>query len=83
MRMRATLFRRLPSGGAAPRIEVEELKTDPEDALLAQLEVFAEAARCGADAPGPQRGVSGEAAVAALRTALRVIDAMPAVDALA
>lgn len=80
---RATLYRRLPSQGAAPRIEVEELKTDPEDALLAQLEVFAAAARGSAGAPGAQRGVSGEAAVAALRTALRVIDAMPAVDALA
>jgi predicted dehydrogenase len=78
---RATLFRRLPSpGGAAPRIEVEELKTDPEDALLAQLEVFAATAR-GGPAPGSWRGVSGEAAVAALRTALRVIAAMPAIDA--
>jgi len=76
---RATLFRRLPAPGAAPRIEVEELKTDPEDALLAQLEVFAAAAR-GAPALGAGRGVSGEAAVAALRTALRVIAAMPAVD---
>ncbi|HEX5064695.1 MAG TPA: Gfo/Idh/MocA family oxidoreductase [Myxococcota bacterium] len=79
---RATLFRRLPVAGAAPRIEVEELKTDPEDALQAQLLVFVAAAR-GSDAPGGQRGVSGEAAVAALRTALRVIDAMPPVDALA
>jgi predicted dehydrogenase len=76
---RATLYRRLPSQGGAPRIEVEELKTDPEDALLAQLEVFAAAAR-GLPAPGAQRGVSGEAAVAALRTALRVIAAMPAVE---
>jgi predicted dehydrogenase len=79
---RATLFRRLPSEGASPRIEVEELKTDPEDALLAQLQVFVAAARGEPAAPGAQRGVSGEVAVAALRTALRVIDAMPAVDAL-
>ncbi len=78
---RAALFRRLPSGGALPRIEVEELKTDPEDALLAQLEVFAAATR-GTPAASGARGVSGEAAVAALRTALRVIDAMPAIDAL-
>jgi predicted dehydrogenase len=79
---RASLFRRLPSQGGTPRIEVEELKTDPEDALLAQLEVFALAARGGAPAPDAPRGVPGEAAVAALRTALRVIDAMPALDAL-
>jgi predicted dehydrogenase len=79
---RASLFRRLPSEGAAPRIEVEELKTDPEDALLAQLEVFALAARGGTPPADAPRGVSGEAAVAALRTALRVIEAMPAIDAL-
>jgi predicted dehydrogenase len=79
---RASLYRRLPSQGAMPRIEVEELKTDPEDALLAQLEVFALAARGGTPAADAPLGVSGEAAVAALRTALRVIDAMPAVDAL-
>jgi len=79
---RATLYRRLPSEGAAPRIEVEELKTDAEDALLAQLEVFVAAARGEATAAGAQRGVSGEAAVAALRTALRVIDSMPAVSEL-
>jgi predicted dehydrogenase len=78
---RATLFRRLPVAGAAPRIEVEELKTDPEDALQAQLLVFVAAARSDV-APGGQRGVSGEAAVAALRTALRVIEAMPPLDAL-
>ena len=80
---RATLFRRLPVPDGAPRIEVEELKTDPEDALQAQLLVFVAAARGDAAAPGAQRGVSGEAAVAALRTALRVIDAMPPLDALA
>ena len=80
---RATLFRRLPVTGGPPRIEVEELKTDPEDALQAQLLVFVAAARGSDVAPGGQRGVSGEAAVAALRTALRVIDAMPPIDALA
>jgi predicted dehydrogenase len=80
---RATLFRRLPVPDAAPRIEVEELKTDPEDALQAQLQVFVAAARGERSAPGAQRGVSGDAAVAALRTALRVIDAMPPVEALA
>jgi predicted dehydrogenase len=79
---RASLFRRLPSQGAAPRNVVEELKTDPEDALLAQLEVFALAARGGTPPADAPRGVSGEAAVAALRTALRVIEAMPAIDAL-
>jgi len=77
---RAALFRRLPSPGSAPRIEFEELKTDPEDALLAQLLVFAAAARGEPAAAGAPRGVSGETAVAALRTALRVIDAMPVIE---
>jgi hypothetical protein len=62
---------------------VQELKTDPEDALLAQLEVFVAAARGASPSAGSPRGVSGDAAVAALRTALRVIDAMPAIDTLA
>ena len=80
---RASLYRRLPSEAGAPRIEVEELKTDPEDALLAQLEVFAAASRGAAPSSASPRGVSGDAAVAALRTALRVIDSMPALDTLA
>jgi predicted dehydrogenase len=81
---KALLFRRLPSGAdEAPHIEMEQLDTDPEDSLLAQLEVFVHAVRTreplAADPEG-RTGVSGVMAAAALRTALRVIDAMPDTD---
>jgi predicted dehydrogenase len=57
------------------RIEVEKLRFDPEDALLAQLRAFVDAAR-KRDAPTN----SATSALGALRTALRVIDAMQSVD---
>lgn len=81
LEQKAALFRRYPPlDGEGPRIEMEELKTDPEDSLRAQLEAFAVAVRRrsgeGDDAPRAV-GVSGAEAAAALRTALRVIDAMP------
>jgi predicted dehydrogenase len=81
---KAALFRRLPAeAGGTPRIEFEDLKTDPGDALVAQLALFAEAARTRAAARGAGgRGVTGAEGVAALRTALRVIDAMPPLDGL-
>jgi predicted dehydrogenase len=81
---KAALFRRLPDEKGQPRIEFEELKTDPGDALLAQLGVFLEAVRTRVT-PGDdgQRGISGSEAVAALRTALRVIDSMPELEDLA
>jgi len=72
------IFRRVAGeGGASPRIEMERLEIDREDALLAQLRAFAEAVR--------SRGVpavSGDDAQAALRTALRVVEAMPPIDEL-
>ena len=77
---KAMLFRRLPVEGGGKRIEVQELKTDPEDALAAQLDVFVHALRGGG--VESRGGVSGAQAAAALRTALRVIDAMPETDAL-
>lgn len=85
LEQRAALFRRLPSeAGEAPRIEMEQLETDPEDSLLAQLEVFVQAVetrrRGGEPDPEGPRGVSGAEAAGALRTALRVIDSMPAID---
>jgi predicted dehydrogenase len=81
LEQKAVLFRRHPPGDdEPPRIEMEELKTDPEDSLRAQLEAFVRAVRrrSGIDT-GTQGtvGVSGAEATAALRTALRVIDAMP------
>jgi len=64
-------------GGGPPRIEMEKLEIDREDALLLQLRAFLDAVR--------ERGaplVSGEDAVRTLRTALRVVDAMPPIDQL-
>jgi predicted dehydrogenase len=51
---------------------MEKLTMDPEDALLAQLRDFVDAVRTRR---APK--VSGERALAALRTALRVVDAIP------
>jgi predicted dehydrogenase len=54
------------------RVEIERLAIDPEDALVAQLRSFLEAV-------ATRRVEAGDAAtgLAALRTALRVIEAMP------
>jgi predicted dehydrogenase len=70
------VWRRL-SGGAEMRIEREELKIDRGDALESQLCAYFEAIRTRRVQPG-----SGSEALAALRTALRVVDAMPPADAL-
>ena len=75
---KAMLFRRVPSGDGGKRIEMQQLETDPEDALATQLDVFVHGVRGrGAESIG---GVTGAQAAAALRTALRVIDAMPIDD---
>ena len=81
LEQKAVLARRhAGNGDEPPRIEVEELKSDPEDSLLAQLEAFLAAVlREQGTSTGPC-GVSGVEATAALRTALRVIDAMPDTD---
>jgi len=75
---KAMLFRRLPDGDGGKRIEMEQLETDPEDALATQLDVFVRGVR-GRSGEG-LGGVTGAQAAAALRTALRVIDAMPETD---
>jgi predicted dehydrogenase len=54
---------------------MEKLEIDPEDALLAQLRAFVEAVRTRRGPP-----VSGGEALAALRTALRVVEAIPPLD---
>ncbi len=77
---KAMLFRRVPAADGAKRIEMQELKTDPEDALATQLDCFVEAVRRRSGAG--LGGVSGAQAAAALRTALRVIAAMPDTDVL-
>jgi predicted dehydrogenase len=67
------IFHRLPGEGAGPpRFETERLAFDPEDSLLAQLEAFVSAVRTRR-APA----VSGREGLRALRTALRVVEAMP------
>ncbi len=72
----ASIRRRLEDGGDdRPRLAVEELEFDPADALLAQLRAFVDATR-KRDAPI----ASATSALGALRTALRVIDAMSSFD---
>ena len=75
---KAMLFRRVPAADGGKKIEMQSLETDPEDALAAQLDVFVSAVdrRSGEGLAG----VTGAQAAAALRTALRVIDAMPEID---
>jgi len=72
----ASIRRRREDGrDGRPRVEVEKLRPGPEDALLAQLRAFVDAAR-KRDAPGD----SAASALGALRTALRVIAAMQCFD---
>jgi predicted dehydrogenase len=57
---------------AAHDVEVEELKTEAEDTLLAQLRAFVTAVA--------ERRLPDPSTVGALRTALRVVAAMPSID---
>ena len=69
----AVSFRRLPSADAEPaRFETQELAFGPGDALLAQLEDFVACVRSR-----QQPAMSGREGLRALRTALRVVEAMP------
>lgn len=69
----AAIFRRIAGEGAAsPRIEMEPLEIDPGDALLDEQRAFVASVRTRSTPL-----VSGEDALCALRTASRVIDAMP------
>ena len=74
----AVVLRREESAsGEPPKIAGERLEASRSDALLLQLRSFADAVR------SRTRPVAdGEAGLAALRTALRVRDAMPALDEL-
>ncbi len=77
---KAVLFRRVSDGEGGKKIEMQQLETDPGDALATQLEVFLAGVR--ARSLAGLGGVSGAQAASALRTAVRVIDAMPDTDAL-
>jgi predicted dehydrogenase len=71
-----TIFKRLVGDdGEAPRVEMEELKIDPDDVLVAQLRAFVDAVR-----KRSVNGVGGSDALGALDTALRVIDAIPPIE---
>ncbi len=68
-----SIFRRFEGrGDDAARIEVEELKIDQDDALVAQLRAFVDAIRTRTTSGG-----DGIDALGALGTAMRVIAAMP------
>jgi predicted dehydrogenase len=72
------IFRRLLADGeTTPRVDVEELKIDPGDALIAQLRSFLTGIRTRATT-----GEGGTDGLGALGTALRVIEAMPSLEAL-
>lgn len=74
----AAFFRRREDeAGGSPRIEMERLEIVQEDALLAQLRSFVDTVRTRS-APA----VSGDDALRTLRTALRVVDAMPPLERL-
>lgn len=81
LEQKSVIFRRRPGAtGQPPEIEVDEFKGEREDTLLAQLEVFLQAVRRRKFDGKVGPAVSGAAATSALRTALRVIDAMPPLD---
>jgi len=73
----AVILRRRLGAAGEPRIDVEPIRFDPEDALAAQLRGFLAALRARSDLDG-----SAAAGLRALRTALRVIDSLPALEAL-
>jgi predicted dehydrogenase len=69
----AAIFHRLPAAsGRPPHFETEQLVFEREDPLLAQLEDFVSAVRTR-----KSPAVSGREGLRALRTALRVLEAMP------
>ena len=70
----AVVHRAIPHDGAPPELKVEKIEVDRGDALLDQLRHFVNALRAGT-----KPAVDGAEGLAALRTAVRVTDAMPAV----
>ena len=66
------LRRELDASDRVPQIRTEKLEVDRGDALLVQLRSFLQAVRSR-----EKPAVDGDAGVGALRTALRVLEAMP------
>ena len=78
-RVSVVIARRVHDEGTGEkRIDIETLDIDRGDALRGQLAAFVDGVRARKLAAG-----SGEDALAALRTAVRVIDAMPSIEELA
>jgi predicted dehydrogenase len=72
----AVIHRRVETlRGAAPRSEPEELVVEREDSLIAQLRTFVQTVRSRDRCES-----AGDEALTALRTALRVVAAMPRVE---
>ncbi len=72
----ASIYRRIVDGEQTwPRIEQEKVRFEPEDALLTQLRAFVDGVIKRDDPLGTARTGLG-----ALRTALRVVDAIPSID---
>lgn len=69
------IHRETNRGSRMPNIKIEKLDVDRGDALLEQLREFIAAIRTRC-----KPTVDGEGGLGALRTALRVIDAMPPID---
>jgi predicted dehydrogenase len=67
----ATVFRRVQEPGESPQIRVEDLQVERVDALLSQLRDFIRAVRTR-----ERPKVDGAGGLDALRTAVRVVDAM-------
>jgi predicted dehydrogenase len=68
----AVILRRTRGEDGQPRIDVEPIHFDPDDALAAQLRDFLDSVRTRRT-----DSRSAEAGVRALRTALRVVDSLP------
>jgi len=72
----ASIYRRVVNGGEAwPSVEREKVSFEPADALLAQLRAFVDGVEKRDDPLATARTGLG-----ALRTALRVVDAIPTLD---
>ena len=69
------IARRVRAEDGEKKVEIETLSIDREDALVSQLRAFLDAVASREVPDG-----AGDQALAALRTALRVIDAMPPLE---